>query len=49
MGEQFVHESLIGTKFGAEIFEEGRIGATSTVRVAITGRAWITSSRVRLG
>lgn len=43
VGEKFVHESLIGTKFTGEIFEEGRIGALATVRVAITGRAWITA------
>jgi proline racemase len=42
-GERFVHESIIGTKFTGEIFEEGHIGALPTVRVAITGRAWITA------
>jgi len=43
VGETFVHESLIGTRFIGRIFEEGRIGPIPTVRVSITGRAWITA------
>lgn len=42
-GETFVHESIIGTKFTGRIFEEGRMGATPTVSIAITGRGWITA------
>ncbi|RWF44647.1 MAG: hypothetical protein EOS65_01230 [Mesorhizobium sp.] len=41
-GEQFVHESIIGTKFVGEIFERSRVGGLDAVSVAITGRAWIT-------
>jgi proline racemase len=43
IGENFIHESIIGTKFTGQIFEEGLIGDIATVRVAITGRAWITA------
>lgn len=43
IGERFVHESLIGTRFIGTILEEGRIGSTPTVIVSITGRAWITA------
>ena len=43
VGETFVHESLIGTRFIGRILEEGRIGPIPTVRVSITGRAWITA------
>jgi proline racemase len=43
VGERFVHESLIGTRFTGTILEEGRIGSTPTVIVSITGRAWITA------
>jgi proline racemase len=43
VNEDFVHESLIGTRFIGRILEEGRIGSTPTVRISITGRAWITA------
>ena len=43
VGERFVHESIIGTKFIGEIFETARIGGRDAVGVAITGRAWITA------
>jgi proline racemase len=43
VGERFVHESIIGTKFDGEIFETGTIACTPSVSVAITGRAWITA------
>lgn len=43
VGEKFVHESLIGTKFTGEIFEETRVGDTPAVGVKITGRGWITA------
>lgn len=43
IGETFVHESLIGTRFIGRILEEGRIGSMATVIVSITGRAWITA------
>lgn len=41
--EDFVHESLIGTKFIGRITGEGRMGATKTVDINITGRGWITA------
>ncbi len=43
VNEDFVHESLIGTKFTGRITGEGRMGATKTVDINITGRGWITA------
>lgn len=43
VGEDFVHESLIGTKFIGRITSEGRIGSTKSVNINITGRGWITA------
>jgi len=43
IGETFVHESLIGTRFVGRILEEARIESIMTVIVSITGRAWITA------
>ncbi|MEZ5924025.1 MAG: proline racemase family protein [Hyphomicrobiaceae bacterium] len=43
VGEDFVHESLIGTKFIGRITGEGRIGELKSVDINITGRAWITA------
>jgi proline racemase len=43
VGEKFVHESILNTKFVGQILEEGRNGSLPTVHVAITGRAWITA------
>jgi proline racemase len=43
VGETFLHESLIGTRFIGTILAEGRIGSIPTVTVSITGRAWITA------
>ena len=43
VSEDFVHESLIGTKFIGRILGEGRIGTTPTVDISITGRGWITA------
>lgn len=43
VGEKFVHESIIDTKFIGEILSEGRIADRSSVNVSITGRAWITA------
>lgn len=42
-GEDFVHESIIGTKFTGRIFETGRTAGIPNVSVEITGRAWITA------
>lgn len=41
--EKFIHESIIGTKFIGEIFEETKVGILDAVSVAIAGRAWITA------
>lgn len=43
VGERFVHESIIGTKFTGEVLETLEVGGTAGVRVAISGRAWITA------
>lgn len=43
VGETFVHESIIGTKFRGRIVEATRVRDVPAVRVAITGRAWITA------
>jgi proline racemase len=43
VGERFVHESIIGTKFIGEIFDTAKVGGLDAVSVAITGRAWITA------
>lgn len=43
VGETFIHESIIGTKFTGEIFETASVGGCEAVSVAITGRAWITA------
>ena len=42
-GEDFVHESIIGTKFRGQIFETGMTADIPNVSVEITGRAWITA------
>ena len=43
IGESFIHESIIGTKFRGNILEETLVGDIPAVNVAITGRAWITA------
>lgn len=43
VGETFVHESIIGTKFTGEIVATSEVGGRPGVRCAITGRAWITA------
>jgi proline racemase len=42
IGEPFVHESIIGTKFRGEIRAHASLVGRPAVRCAITGRAWIT-------
>jgi proline racemase len=42
-GEEFIHESIIGTKFTGCIFETGMTKGIPNVSVEITGRAWITA------
>jgi proline racemase len=42
VGERFVHESIIGTRFEGRLVEETTVGGTPAVVPEITGRAWIT-------
>jgi proline racemase len=43
IGEKFVHESIIGSRFTGEVFEELTIGGMPGIRPSITGSAWITA------
>jgi proline racemase len=40
-GDEFVHESILGTTFTGRLVEETRIGAYSAIVPAIRGQAWI--------
>lgn len=42
IGEQFVHESMMGTTFTAEVKEEVAVGDLPGVIPSISGRGWIT-------
>jgi proline racemase len=42
LGEPFVHESVIGTRFTGRLVEEADVGGLPAVVPEITGRAWIT-------
>jgi proline racemase len=42
LGEDFVNESLIGTRFTGRLVEETRAGDLPAVVPEITGRAWVT-------
>jgi proline racemase len=42
LGEAFVNESVIGTRFTGRLLEETRVGGLPAVVPEITGRAWIT-------
>ena len=42
LGEAFVHESLIGTRFTGRLVEETTVGGRPAAIPEITGRAWIT-------
>ena len=44
LGEPFVNESLIGTRFTGRLVEETRVGSYDAVVPEITGRAWVTGS-----
>lgn len=43
VGETFIHESIIDTKFKGEILSTVPVGGTTGVTNAITGRGWITA------
>jgi proline racemase len=42
LGEPFVNESVIGTRFTGRIVEETRVGDLPAIVPEISGRAWIT-------
>ena len=42
VGERFVHESMMGTTFTAEVREETTLGGIPAVVPSISGRGWIT-------
>src|SRR5699024_3228 len=42
VGERFVHESMMGTTFTAEVREETTLGGVPAVVPSISGRGWIT-------
>jgi proline racemase len=44
IGEPFVNESVIGTRFTGRLVEETEVGGRPAVVPEITGRAWITGS-----
>ena len=41
-GEQFVHESIIGTRFSSRIMQLTTVGELPAVIPSVTGQAWIT-------
>ena len=43
LGQDFVNESVIGTRFTGRIVEETTVGGVAAVVPEITGRAWITA------
>lgn len=43
VGQPFIHESLIGTRFTSSIEETTRVGEYPAVRPRVAGQAWITS------
>ena len=42
LGEAFVNESIIGTRFTGRLVEEVEVGGAPAVVPEVTGRAWIT-------
>jgi proline racemase len=43
VGEEFVNESIIGTRFVGRLVEETEVGGVRAVVPEVTGRAWITA------
>ena len=43
LGQDFVNESVIGTRFTGRIAEETTVGGRPAIVPEITGRAWITA------
>jgi proline racemase len=42
IGQEFVNESIIGSRFTGRLVEEVALGATPGVIPEVSGRAWIT-------
>jgi proline racemase len=42
LGQDFVNESVIGTRFTGRLVEETAVGGLPAVVPEITGRAWVT-------
>ncbi len=42
LGEEFVHEGILGTAFSGRLLEPAIVGGREAVVPALTGRAWIT-------
>jgi proline racemase len=42
VGEEFVHESIIGSVFGSRIESLSEVGGVAAVTPSVTGQAWIT-------
>jgi proline racemase len=42
LGQDFVHEGILGTTFTGRLLRETKIGSYPAVVPAISGRAWIT-------
>jgi proline racemase len=43
LGEEFVNESIIGTRFVGRLIDETEVGGVPAVVPEVTGRAWITA------
>ncbi|MGV0375425.1 proline racemase family protein [Corynebacterium hadale] len=42
VGEEFIHESMLGTKFRAKVLSETKVGEHSAIIPEITGQGWVT-------
>jgi proline racemase len=42
LGQEFVNESIIGSRFTGRLLEEARVGSVPAVVPEVSGRAWIT-------
>ena len=42
LGQDFVHEGILGTTFTGRLIEEARVGPYRAVVPALSGQAWIT-------
>jgi proline racemase len=42
LGEPYVHESIIGTRFAGRLLRQTSVGGRPAVVPEISGRAWIT-------